>query len=176
MTRHRTIILIVGSLAAFAGASSDAALASSLLSGYGGPGQGNQALLGSAMLNGGGGGGSTGAAASAGELYAGDRRSSERRRSAHDEQWPSCSLAAATPDRRRTRSQAHPVQGAADSSHAHLRRLPGGRTRRARRHRAACWGSPAADVLLIVLVLCALGFTGVLTRRLTRASPAGTQR
>ena len=42
-----------------------AAQANPLLSGYGGPGQGNQAILGATLLSGSGGGGSSGAAAAA---------------------------------------------------------------------------------------------------------------
>lgn len=59
MTCHRTISLkpaiIVVVLTILAAPSS--ALANSLLSGYGGPGEGNQAILGSALVGGAGGGG-----------------------------------------------------------------------------------------------------------------------
>jgi len=71
MTSRRIItsiltVLVVGAPAALPAV----ATAGSLLSGYGGPGQGNQAILGSALLNGpsnggGGGGGSTGGGGSA---------------------------------------------------------------------------------------------------------------
>jgi hypothetical protein len=64
MKSHRTIILIGGVLVALAPALPSPALASSLLSGYGGPGQGNQAILGSALVNGGRGGGSSGGTSS----------------------------------------------------------------------------------------------------------------
>ena len=63
MSSRRTSILILTTLAAFLLCGVAVASASSLLSGYGGPGQGNQAILGSALLNGPsnrGGGGSTG--------------------------------------------------------------------------------------------------------------------
>src|SRR5437879_8345365 len=68
MKRHRTIT----SLAALAAlvvsmAIAATAHASSLLSGYGGPGQGNQAILGSTLLGGGSGGGGGGPAATSGE-------------------------------------------------------------------------------------------------------------
>jgi hypothetical protein len=60
MTHFRKTIAAAALLVTFAIASS-AAPASPLLSGYGGPGQGSQAILGSALVNGGqGGGGSSG--------------------------------------------------------------------------------------------------------------------
>jgi hypothetical protein len=170
MTRHRTIILIVGSLVAFAGISSDAALASSLLSGYGGPGQGSQALLGSALLNGsGGGGGSAGAAA------------------------PPASSTPVTPEApsrtaqgRSGRSHKHAGAGSTGSHGAVANSQPSAATRISDIYTAAERGASApstgllglsgADFLLIVLALLALGFMGVLTRRLTRAAPAGRQR
>jgi hypothetical protein len=65
MTRLRTITIATSIVAAVAAAPSTAA-ASPLLSGYGGPGQGNQAILGSALLNGPGGGSSGGSSGSTG--------------------------------------------------------------------------------------------------------------
>ena len=59
MTSHRSIS-IVALTAAMVAASPAVASASSLLSGYGGPGQGSQAILGSALLGGGSGGGGGG--------------------------------------------------------------------------------------------------------------------
>jgi hypothetical protein len=67
MTTFRTLIIGVSIVLGVMAAPSMAA-ANPLLSGYGGPGQGNQALLGSALLNGpheGSGGGSSGEAAEA---------------------------------------------------------------------------------------------------------------
>lgn len=66
MRRLRVIVSTVTLVASLPLAVTSVASASSLLSGYGGPGQGNQAILGSALLNGpgggsGSGGGSTGA-------------------------------------------------------------------------------------------------------------------
>ena len=52
MRSHRTTIFIGAFCATLAVAAPAPALASSLLSGYGGPGQGNQAILGSALVNG----------------------------------------------------------------------------------------------------------------------------
>jgi hypothetical protein len=64
MRSHR-IIIYIGALLAVAAVLPGSALASPLLSGYGGPGQGNQALLGSTLINGPkGGGGSSGSTSS----------------------------------------------------------------------------------------------------------------
>jgi hypothetical protein len=73
LKRHRSsFILLTLSLTAALGALPGSALAGSLLSGYGGPGGGTQALLGSTLVNGSGpsagssGGSSSGAGSSAG--------------------------------------------------------------------------------------------------------------
>jgi len=63
MKSHRKITPIIGLLMVLSGLVPASATASSLLSGYGGPGQGTQMILGSKLLNGpssGGGGGSAG--------------------------------------------------------------------------------------------------------------------
>src|SRR3984893_14298799 len=61
MTPHRTIIPIAALLMALSAAMPSAAPAKSLLSGYGGPRPGSQAILGAMLLNGpSGGGGSSG--------------------------------------------------------------------------------------------------------------------
>jgi hypothetical protein len=68
MKSHRIIIHLSVLLAATSAALPASAMANSLLSGYGGPGQGNQAILGSALLNGPkGGGGSGGSGSSSSE-------------------------------------------------------------------------------------------------------------
>jgi hypothetical protein len=61
MTRHRMIVSILVLVPVLLTATRSSALASPLLSGYGGPGQGSQAILGSALLNGPRGGGGSGA-------------------------------------------------------------------------------------------------------------------
>jgi hypothetical protein len=67
MNRHRKIIFSAGLLVAIVVATPVTAHASPLLSGYGGPGQGSQMILGSSLLNGPGGGGGRAAAAGGGE-------------------------------------------------------------------------------------------------------------
>ncbi len=62
MKRQRRVPMLIGMFVVVAAALPAAAHASPLLSGYGGPGQGTQAILGAALVNGpsGGGGGSRG--------------------------------------------------------------------------------------------------------------------
>ena len=165
MTSRRMItsiltVLVVGAPAALPAA----ATAGSLLSGYGGPGQGNQAILGSALLNGpsnggGGGGGSTGAGGSsgAGTLAGtsspvassrpqprGRHHSSSSRRSS-----ATGSLGARTPGG----SGAYPLStGLARSVSGDSRTL----------------GLSGADLLYILLALAALALTGLATRQLMR--------
>jgi hypothetical protein len=73
MTSHRTISLTLTLVAVFATVAPSSVSANSLLSGYGAPGEGNQAILGSALVGGGGGGGgsaggSSGAAGSPSDI------------------------------------------------------------------------------------------------------------
>jgi hypothetical protein len=61
MASYRLIIILSSTMLTAVALSPASSLASSLLSGYGGPGEGNQAILGSALLNGpSGGGGASG--------------------------------------------------------------------------------------------------------------------
>jgi hypothetical protein len=64
MSTYRRATLAVISATALAVLPPAAALGNSLLSGYGGPGQGSQAILGSGLINGGGRGGSGGSGGS----------------------------------------------------------------------------------------------------------------
>ena len=50
MTSHRTILMTLISLTVMSFATPSSVLAGPLLSGYGGPGEGNQAILGSALI------------------------------------------------------------------------------------------------------------------------------
>jgi hypothetical protein len=67
MTSHRKIFLTPALVAVLMTVTAPSALADSLLSGYGGPGEGNQAILGSALLGAGRGGGSSSGGSSSGD-------------------------------------------------------------------------------------------------------------
>ncbi len=184
MKRYRTTILIVGSLMAFGAVSSDAALAGSLLSGYGGPGQGNQALLGSALLNRPGGGSGSNGSGSNGASTSGTSSSTN------------ATVGATAPNGSGSGSQSAP-RGKRPSSHGSggASAVPSGaqRGRSATNPRsiadvytaaerngsppsAGTLGLSAADLLLILLTLGMLGLIGALSWRLARSRSAGGPR
>jgi hypothetical protein len=170
MRTHRsTIRMVVLSLAlALALAAPLAAQAGPLLSGYGGPGQGNQAILGSTLIGGPGGGSggpgggetatsASGGAASAAQPVAGATQTSASRASSGRGGHGVSGAGTAT-----TRS-ARPVVGElSDRSYPGLESAGGG----------SALGLSAAEIVYIVLAAAALAFTGLLTRRLagTRAA------
>lgn len=163
MNSRQKIIVAAAVVAALMGAVPVSATASSLLSGYGGPGQGSQAVLGAALLkgpsNGGGrGGGPTGGGAGAAALAAssspvpqGSSPSGASRRAptpaGHAKRGTHPAPAASSP--------AYPVSGSL------ARSVSGG---------SGALGLSGADVLYIILALVALALTGAATRQLTRGS------
>jgi hypothetical protein len=183
MTRHRTIILIAGCLVVF-GVAPSGALASSLLSGYGGPGQGNQAILGSALLNRpGGGSGSSGSGSAAPSSLASSAGSSTTSSQAAASSGTGSSTQSGTGHK----SSGTRASGAHSGSQAHrsAARSPSAPSiadvyAAAERGRQVpstpAFGLSGADLLLIVLVLGMLALIGVLSRRLTRLTPAAGSR
>lgn len=178
MTRHRTFILIVASLVVFAGVSSEAALANSLLSGYGGPGQGNQAILGSALLNGpsggsGGGGGagvsSTSAGSASGAAAGGS--SAPNATGGRAGRSPKHASGAAAPGAGKARGAKTQSSEASSVADAYAAAERGGAA-----PSSGTLGLSGADFLLIVLALGTLAFMGVLTKRMTRTSAPGRPR
>jgi len=166
MTSHRTITLAGVILVALALAVPVSASANSLLSGYGGPGQGNQAILGSALLNGpsgGGGGGSTGAGSSATSAGVGGSgatgsaggsgagRSPSRRNPAPRHGAPRVVAISGASENGGPAYQGYLRAGAAGGSSETL-------------------GLSGSDLLFILLALAALLFTAFLTRGLARTT------
>lgn len=158
------------------------ASAGSLLSGYGGPGEGNQAILGSALLNGpsdkgGSGGGSTGArgagqASSYGSLIA-SAGEGQITSSSHGGRGPT-----GTSNSRSSKSgskQRHVQVGAGKASSSASQ--PYKQTNRPSTHTSGGSSQPlglsGADLLYILLALVVLALTGVLTRGLVRANVHG---
>jgi hypothetical protein len=174
MTRPRTIVSTLVLVTALLAAAPDAAPAGSLLSGYGGPGQGNQAILGSALLNGprGGGGGSTGPGASlpGGVTNAGTQAP---RGGASSQLAPSTG-------RGDVLARGGAIgPGGAQRSQARLEGASGGASgaypvseRSGSALPSETLGLSGEDLLYILLALGALAFTGVMTRRLTRTMMA----
>jgi hypothetical protein len=150
MKTHRKLAPIIALLAVLAAAAPAAAGANPLLSGYGGPGVGNQAILGSALLNGGGStGGGSGTTAQASSqpgvpVIAATRTPGER-------------VASGAP--RSAPPRGGKVSGFSSSAYAAFERG-------AAAPASGTLGLSGQDVLFILLALVVLAFTGVLTRRL----------
>jgi hypothetical protein len=179
MTSQRTIITMLLSLVALTAAAAVPVVAEAnpLLSGYGGPGEGSQALLGSALLNGPSGGGGSAGGGSAGGIGS----------SANNE---SGSFRYGEPLHGARGSGGRPSAAAGTSSTNRGGRVTSGKSSNgaagAYRGTAADRLSPAAeasavaaagsrtlglsngDLLLILLALAVLALTGTLTARLTR--------
>jgi hypothetical protein len=167
---------IVAFLVALSAALPAAAPANSLLSGYGGPGQGNQAILGSALLNGprSGGGGGSGAA---------NGSSSASRVATPTSQGSAASTTSAGSGARRHatggaagRGSAS-AEGSAQGGAAGL--APGASSlypasdRGGAAQQSGTLGLSGEDFVYIILGLGMLTLTGVLTKRLTRTKRAG---
>jgi hypothetical protein len=162
--RSRTIAA-VGVAFALCAAVPISAQASTLLSGYGGPGQGNQAILGSTLLKGprGGGGGSSGtgegsqgggAASLATSGSSGANGSSTGAKRGHAAPGKGARGGVIAESRVPIRSAYPAVERSADTSDA------------------TALGLSGADFMYLALALAALAFVGVLTRWITRANPA----
>ena len=158
------------------------ASAGSLLSGYGGPGEGNQAILGSALLNGpsgkgGSGGGSGGArgaggSGSYGSLIAGAGEG-QIASSSHGGGGPTGS---STSRSSKSGSKQRHVQAGAGKASTSASQ-PYQQTNRPSTKTSGGGSQPlglsGADLLYILLALVVLALTGVLTRGLVRANVHG---
>jgi hypothetical protein len=172
MKLHRIIILICVLLAAATAAVPVAAQASSLLSGYGGPGQGSQAILGSALLNGPKGGGGSGGAGSA---AASGAEGSTRLPAAPATQGSSSGSHPSAPAGKGTsgahggtsraagtdgREAARTIAAAQRSFYPAAERVPSG-------DGSGALGLTGADLIYIILAVGVLVSLGVLTRRVS---------
>jgi hypothetical protein len=152
MKTHRISIratLVALGIAALAPA---AAGANPLLTGYGGPGQGNQAILGSALLNGSA-GGSGGGSSIAAEPAAGASQSA-------------AAPVAGAPTRKRRDASSKPGNASKSSSHAYR---PSARASTlAVQEASQPLGLSGTDLLDLFLVSGGLVLTGAITRRMAR--------
>jgi hypothetical protein len=160
-----------------------AASAGSLLSGYGGPGEGNQAILGSALLGGpsgtsGSGGGSGGSAATAGQSGASGSLIATSGEAQAARSHPGSAAPKGSAGERSSKfasKQRHAVAGAANTSN----RSSPAYTQINKPSKQAAAGSSqplglsGPDLLYILLALLALAVTGVVTRGLARANVHG---
>ncbi len=186
-TRHTITIVAVAALCV-SGLLPAAAFAGSLLSGYGGPGEGNQEILGSALVNGpsgkggaGGGGGSSNAGRASGSIAEGPAVAQSPAAGSQG------GFVAAAPHAGRSHSRAaggSPASGSGARErqlHGAAEKASAGGTHPYSRvygssvsHAAAGGSQPlglsGADELYILLALGMLFLTGALTRRLARAN------
>ncbi len=189
MTSHRTISLTTASLlAALVAVAPVSASANSLLSGYGGPGAGNQAILGSALIGGGGSaggssgsGGSTGSTGSSSGAGTGATAGSGATGAAAGEVTSGGARGAGAQAGSEGGGAAggRTASGAAGARGGHGGASGGAaRAYPVRPFDVAAKPSPAgsgalgvsvADFGYLVLVLALLGVTGIVTRRLARA-------
>jgi hypothetical protein len=181
MKTHRKIIFIGGFVLALVAALPAGALASSLLSGYGGPGQGNQAILGAALVNGPkGGGGSGNSSSSSGASASGSSGAAAPTSSSAG----SSAGGSGTSSNGRSGSTRHSVRGSVGKGGQDSAREASTSTqsfypaseRIAANEQPGTLALSGADVLYIVLALGLLGLIGVLTRRLARTNAAGRPR
>lgn len=172
MKKRRRTIEAAGCALVVVALAAPAASASPLLSGYGGPGQGNQAILGSALLNGGGtGGGSSGGSGSAqrsgsGSLAVASQPASSSRPTISGQRPRHGAPASSS---RQQGAAGGPAQSALPPSLAYDRAE---RTGSSSPSGSGTLGLSAADFLYGALVLVGLLLAGVVTRRLTRTTPA----
>jgi hypothetical protein len=186
MNSHRKITPIIAGFAILLLGAAPAAWGGSLLSGYGGPGQGNQAILGSTLLNGrgGGGGGNSGsggpqAAETSSEASQAPALSAPATSASSDGGGVASTGAGSVRtssarhganEVRRHGAAASPASNGAFSGYTVSERAAG----------AHPWlGISGEDLLYVVLVLGVLAFTGVLTGRFaggTRQAGAGGSR
>jgi len=166
MKKLRTIIATVA-LLGVAGACPLAAAANPLLSGYGGPGQGNQAILGSALLNGPRGGSSGGppAAGPSGAAVAEDGGGASSTRAGSP-------VRSGGRPARRAPAPGTPLRTVAGASDAAA--VYAALERRASQ-RSETLGVTGQDLAYILLGLVVLAFAGLLTSRVVKAGVANAR-
>jgi hypothetical protein len=165
MRSRRMIRRIIALMAALAAAAPAAASANPLLSGYGGPGQGSQAILGATLLNGPSSGGGSGSSSGGGSIGppgsstgAGTTRTTDGHASGHS------SSTNAAAGGTRADSAATKASGAAPRPYS------GGVVSSTALRGSGSLGLSSTDVVYIILALGVLGFTSVLTKQLTQTT------
>jgi hypothetical protein len=183
MTSHRKITSTLTLLAVLMAVAPASTFANSLLSGYGGPGEGSQAILGSALVGGGGGGSSNGSSGSSGSALsdlkatgaqtggenAAPSGSNEHESSTHGTRGRATDGQTAGGEAG-ARSGSGGGSGKASSAPRAYPALSRDSDSRSPSEGSAGLGFSGEDLGYVLLVLGALALTGVVTRRLTQAS------
>jgi hypothetical protein len=184
MTTHQRITSILVFAALVAAAVPGAAAANSLLSGYGGPGEGNQAVLGSALLNSpkGGGSGGAGVSEASGSQESGAQSGeTSAPQSTHGSSGHRSSGGAKGSARRRAGARAtKTAHGTASQAAQRDSAIYPAASREVTAGGSRALGLSGADFVYIILALGVLALTGFLTVRLTRPAaptrgPSGTR-
>jgi hypothetical protein len=169
MRGHRLTITAIVALLTMPALVPAAALAGPLLSGYGGPGQGNQAILGSGLAGGRGGGGSGGHGSSPSPAGSAGHEGSVGSAAASVGAGSASSSSGTATAKGRPSQAAGSTRGAVRSRSGER---PPGLARAAATSAAAggggALGLSGADALYILLALGALVVTAALTRALAR--------
>jgi hypothetical protein len=177
MTRHHrtssiVVFAFVALLAAFA---PSVAPANSLLSGYGGPGQGNQAILGSALVNtpkGGGGGGAAGGGGEASSSQPAESSSSQPAGSASSRTGGAGKPASGGHAKRRPTASTRGDRGTKAGTARGDSVIYPAASREVATGGSRTLGLSGADFAYIILALGVLALTGFLTMRLGRTRVA----
>jgi hypothetical protein len=183
MRSRRIITPAIACIAAILAASPAAAPASPLLSGYGGPGQGSQVILGSSLINGppkggGGGGGSQGGGGSTGAGESSSAAAAGRLGTATGSGEAPAGIMVhkhvSTTGAHGTKAKGVGVHGSSSGSQANPA-LPTHAAVRPAAEGSETLGVSGIDLLYVLIALGALALTAVLTRRIARTSdPAGS--
>ncbi|HXP37552.1 MAG TPA: hypothetical protein VN817_07285 [Solirubrobacteraceae bacterium] len=183
MTTHQRITSILLFAALAAAAMTGTAPANSLLSGYGGPGEGNQAILGSALLNAPKGGGSGGGGAGVIRSSTGQTSGAQSGETTAPQSTHRSSVGTKA-SARRQKEGAHatktPVRSTASQAEEGTRVIYPAASREVTTGGSRALGLSGADFVYIILALGVLAVTGFLTVRLTRPTattrgPTGTR-
>lgn len=162
MRRHR----VITTAAFLALAVPTTAQASSLLSGYGGPGQGNQAILGATVIGGPAGGGSSGSSRGSSASSGGGLALSSTPGSTPSTRTKAKSHAKAHTRAGASEQQAHASAGAPNAYRASSTLY----TTETAAVSTPTLGISSADLVYILLAFAALAVTAVITSRLVRRS------
>jgi len=174
MTSHRTISLTLSLLAVLMTVAPSSAFADSLLSGYGGPGEGSQAILGSVLLGGGAGGGG-GSASSASGLTGSPSSGATGNATSAGSSGRSATARAGSGRTAGGASGSRSGSGEASvgAARAYPVVSPGNTSSRQASTPAQTLGLSGEDLGYVLLALGALVVTGLATWRLAREGSAG---
>jgi hypothetical protein len=173
MSTYRRATLAVISATTLVVLAPAAALGNSLLSGYGGPGQGSQAILGSGLINGGGGGGSgssggsgSGSGSGAAASGASSSTAGSSAQSAQSTVTTPRRRAPSTPSRRASAPSA--VSGSSSAGASTIYSASSGGGSQAVAGASDPLGISGADLAYVLVAAGALALLGLVTRQFTQ--------